>query len=171
LFAKKSLFFEMFSLLICVGNCARSRCSIAASCHEIGPRRPETAIFPVKFPVSREFAWRRVRIPLPRIFFQGSRKARLLVQISTYLEEVSGAIAEEGGTVDKFVGDGVMAFWNAPVQRPDHALPLRKWSIGWKTIGRFLPPKDTCFSVKLRKRAAHRWSILNTPTFAKSIKA
>jgi class 3 adenylate cyclase len=46
----------------------------------------------------------------------------LLVQISTYLEEVSAAIAEEGGTVDKFIGDGVMAFWNAPVQRPDHVL-------------------------------------------------
>jgi class 3 adenylate cyclase len=46
----------------------------------------------------------------------------LLVQISTYLEEVSSAIAEEGGTVDKFIGDGVMAFWNAPVERPDHVL-------------------------------------------------
>ena len=46
----------------------------------------------------------------------------LLAQISTYLEQVSGAIAEEGGTVDKFIGDGVMAFWNAPVQRPDHVL-------------------------------------------------
>jgi class 3 adenylate cyclase/ABC-type nitrate/sulfonate/bicarbonate transport system substrate-binding protein len=46
----------------------------------------------------------------------------LLVQISTYLEQVSGAIADEGGTVDKFIGDGVMAFWNAPVERPDHVL-------------------------------------------------
>jgi class 3 adenylate cyclase/ABC-type nitrate/sulfonate/bicarbonate transport system substrate-binding protein len=46
----------------------------------------------------------------------------LLVQISTYLEQVSGAISEEGGTVDKFIGDGVMAFWNAPVERPDHVL-------------------------------------------------
>jgi class 3 adenylate cyclase/ABC-type nitrate/sulfonate/bicarbonate transport system substrate-binding protein len=46
----------------------------------------------------------------------------LLVQISTYLEEVSSAISEEGGTVDKFIGDGVMAFWNAPIQRTDHVL-------------------------------------------------
>jgi class 3 adenylate cyclase/ABC-type nitrate/sulfonate/bicarbonate transport system substrate-binding protein len=46
----------------------------------------------------------------------------LLMQISTYLEQVSGAISEEGGTVDKFIGDGVMAFWNAPVQREDHVL-------------------------------------------------
>ncbi|SHM46373.1 Adenylate cyclase, class 3 [Bradyrhizobium lablabi] len=46
----------------------------------------------------------------------------LLVQISTYLEEVSSAISQEGGTVDKFIGDGIMAFWNAPVERPDHIL-------------------------------------------------
>jgi class 3 adenylate cyclase len=46
----------------------------------------------------------------------------LLIQISTYLEQVSAAISQEGGTVDKFIGDGVMAFWNAPVQRPDHVL-------------------------------------------------
>jgi class 3 adenylate cyclase len=44
------------------------------------------------------------------------------VQISTYLEQVSGAVSDEGGTVDKFIGDGVMAFWNAPVQRNDHVL-------------------------------------------------
>ena len=35
---------------------------------------------------------------------------------------MTAAISEEGGTVDKFIGDGVMAFWNAPVQRPDHVL-------------------------------------------------
>jgi class 3 adenylate cyclase len=46
----------------------------------------------------------------------------LLVQISTYLEQVSAAISEEGGTVDKFIGDGIMACWNAPVQRDDHVL-------------------------------------------------
>jgi class 3 adenylate cyclase/ABC-type nitrate/sulfonate/bicarbonate transport system substrate-binding protein len=46
----------------------------------------------------------------------------LLVQMSTYFEAVSSAITQEGGTIDKFIGDGVMAFWNAPVQRPDHVL-------------------------------------------------
>ncbi|MHB8270775.1 ABC transporter substrate-binding protein [Bradyrhizobium sp.] len=46
----------------------------------------------------------------------------LLIQISTYLEQVSAAISQEGGTVDKFIGDGVMAFWNAPVRHPDHVL-------------------------------------------------
>ncbi|OKO74692.1 hypothetical protein AC629_34670 [Bradyrhizobium sp. NAS80.1] len=46
----------------------------------------------------------------------------LLSQLSVYFEVVSNAIAEEAGTVDKFIGDGVMAFWGAPVHREDHVL-------------------------------------------------
>jgi hypothetical protein len=63
---KKSLFLEIFSLLIFAGNCPRSGCSTAASCYEIASRSPNNAKFPVKFPVSREFAWRRVRSALRR---------------------------------------------------------------------------------------------------------
>jgi hypothetical protein len=51
-----SLILRIFSLLICVGNCARSRCRRAVSWYGIPPQTPEIAIFPVKFPVSREFA-------------------------------------------------------------------------------------------------------------------
>ena len=61
-----SLFLENLSLLICLGNCARSHCSAAVSSHEIGSGSLKIAKFPVKFPVSREFAWRRVRSALRR---------------------------------------------------------------------------------------------------------
>jgi class 3 adenylate cyclase/ABC-type nitrate/sulfonate/bicarbonate transport system substrate-binding protein len=46
----------------------------------------------------------------------------LLAQLSVYFETVSHAIAEEHGTVDKFIGDGIMAFWGAPAHRDDHVL-------------------------------------------------
>jgi len=46
----------------------------------------------------------------------------LLEQMSIYFEQVSRAISDELGTVDKFIGDGVMAFWGAPTALPDHVL-------------------------------------------------
>jgi class 3 adenylate cyclase len=41
-------------------------------------------------------------------------------QASRYFEIVTGAVAEEHGTVDKFIGDSVMAFWGAPTAVEDH---------------------------------------------------
>jgi adenylate cyclase len=46
----------------------------------------------------------------------------LLQQVSSYLGVCSRIIAEERGTVDKFIGDAVMAFWGAPNELEDHAL-------------------------------------------------
>lgn len=42
--------------------------------------------------------------------------------VSRFLELASDAIAAEGGTVDKYIGDAVMAFWGAPRDDPAHAL-------------------------------------------------
>lgn len=41
--------------------------------------------------------------------------------LNGYFETVSTEIAERDGTIDKFLGDGVMAFWGAPSDQPDHA--------------------------------------------------
>ncbi|MFN4134261.1 MAG: CHASE2 domain-containing protein [Novosphingobium sp.] len=42
--------------------------------------------------------------------------ARLL---NDYLDRLSGVVLEYGGTLDKFVGDAVVAFWGAPIAYPD----------------------------------------------------
>lgn len=41
--------------------------------------------------------------------------------LNAYLDEISRIILAHGGTIDKFVGDAVIAFWGAPVARPDDA--------------------------------------------------
>lgn len=41
--------------------------------------------------------------------------------ITEYLDAMTSVVFELGGTLDKFVGDAVMAFWNAPLDDPDHA--------------------------------------------------
>ncbi|HSP08459.1 MAG TPA: adenylate/guanylate cyclase domain-containing protein [Candidatus Dormibacteraeota bacterium] len=42
--------------------------------------------------------------------------------VTTYLDLLSGLIFKWDGTVDKYVGDEIMAFWNAPRQQENHAL-------------------------------------------------
>jgi adenylate cyclase len=41
--------------------------------------------------------------------------------LNTYLSAMTDIIHEEGGTVDKYEGDAIIAFWNAPLEQPDHA--------------------------------------------------
>jgi adenylate cyclase len=45
---------------------------------------------------------------------------QLMLHTSHYLAALSDAVMAHGGTVDKFVGDCVMAIWNAPADDPDH---------------------------------------------------
>src|SRR5215469_1917647 len=47
---------------------------------------------------------------------------RVVPLLAEYLEVVSAAVLGRSGTIDKFIGDGVMAFWGAPVPNEHHAL-------------------------------------------------
>jgi len=44
----------------------------------------------------------------------------LMHQTSRYFSVLTEAFLAEGGTIDKFIGDAVMVFWNAPNRQPDH---------------------------------------------------
>ena len=45
----------------------------------------------------------------------------LVAQLAEYLEAMTGAVRAEGGTIDKYIGDGIVAFFNAPRLLPTHA--------------------------------------------------
>ena len=42
--------------------------------------------------------------------------------LGEYFEAYSAQIVASGGTVDKYIGDAIMAFWGAPLPHPRHAL-------------------------------------------------
>lgn len=41
--------------------------------------------------------------------------------LNRFLTPMTDAIMETGGTIDKYMGDAIMAFWNAPLDDPEHA--------------------------------------------------
>ncbi len=53
--------------------------------------------------------------------------------VNRLFEPLSDIILEERGTIDKFMGDAVMAFWNAPLADPDHAAHACKAALKMQT--------------------------------------
>jgi len=47
---------------------------------------------------------------------------RIIPLLSSYLDTMSREISSHDGTIDKFIGDAVMAFWGAPAANADHAV-------------------------------------------------
>ncbi len=53
---------------------------------------------------------------------EGLSPEDLVGLLNAYLSEMTDIILDLGGTLDKYEGDAIIAFWNAPVDQPDHAL-------------------------------------------------
>ncbi|QIG46411.1 adenylate/guanylate cyclase domain-containing protein [Nordella sp. HKS 07] len=54
----------------------------------------------------------------------------LVSLINTLLDRWSNSIIAQGGTIDKFIGDAIMAFWNAPMSKSDHQFYAAKAALG-----------------------------------------
>ncbi len=53
---------------------------------------------------------------------EGLTPEKLVEVLNRYLHEMTNIVFEEGGVLDKYIGDAVMAFWNAPFDQPDHGV-------------------------------------------------
>jgi adenylate cyclase len=51
-----------------------------------------------------------------------SKPEGLVELLNEYLDEMTAIILKHGGTLDKYEGDAIMAFWGAPIPQKDHAL-------------------------------------------------
>ncbi len=60
---------------------------------------------------------------------EGADVELLMEQLSFYLGEVATAVLDNNGAVDKFTGDGLLAFWGAPRDNPNHTLDACKTAL------------------------------------------
>jgi adenylate cyclase len=58
----------------------------------------------------------------------------LMHQTSRYLAALTETFLAEDGTVDKFIGDAVMVFWNAPNPQPDHVERACRATLAGKAV-------------------------------------
>ncbi|MCQ2592966.1 MAG: adenylate/guanylate cyclase domain-containing protein [Treponema sp.] len=52
---------------------------------------------------------------------ESMKPEKLTSMLNEYLSEMSRIIIESGGTIDKYIGDAIVAFWNAPANIQNHA--------------------------------------------------
>jgi len=66
--------------------------------------------------------------------FSEKHKPQVVVaRLNEYLAAMVQLIHQHDGTVDKFMGDGIMAFWGAPLSQPDHARRAVACALAMKT--------------------------------------
>lgn len=53
-------------------------------------------------------------------------------QVNEYFTEMENVVKKSGGTLDKYEGDAVMGFWNAPVSQNDHIFRAYACAIGMR---------------------------------------
>ena len=67
--------------------------------------------------------------PISEYYKNNDDPEGLVAVINDYLDRMSKIVLRNGGTIDKYMGDCIMAFWNAPLDCPNHAEMAVKTSI------------------------------------------
>jgi adenylate cyclase len=72
--------------------------------------------------------------------------ATLVPLLNEYMSAMTEVVFRQDGVLDKYIGDAIMAFWNAPMEQPDHARRacdtalamierLRELQVDWQARG------------------------------------
>jgi adenylate cyclase len=69
---------------------------------------------------------------------EGTKAETIVEMLNEYFEYMVETLFKYEGTLDKFMGDGIMAFWGAPVAHPDDAIRCVQCALDqMEVLGRF----------------------------------
>jgi class 3 adenylate cyclase len=81
-------------------------------------------------------------------FSEQATPEEIVVLLNRYFEVATGAVLAEGGTVVQFVGDAMMALFNAPARRADHAVAAARAALAMQEgISAIAEPGSPTFRV------------------------
>jgi len=78
---------------------------------------------------------------------------KIVEMLNIHFSVMADIILKHNGTIDKYIGDAIMAFWGAPVKRADHAeqsvLAAQEMLEGLKEVNRTLKERGFNLEVKI----------------------
>lgn len=86
---------------------------------------------------------------------EGLAPSEIIHLMNDFLTPMSDLVMQNRGTIDKYMGDAMMAFWNAPLDDPDHARHACKAALGMQAA---LEPINE--SVRKKADAAGKKAVL-----------
>jgi adenylate cyclase len=79
--------------------------------------------------------------PISESYMEKDDPEGLVELINEFLDKMTKIVLKNGGTIDKYMGDCIMAFWNAPIPCENHAEMAVKTSIEIELLGDELEEK------------------------------
>jgi adenylate cyclase len=71
---------------------------------------------------AEEYVRKHNLLPDEAAAYHNKQAAETISTVNLYLSTISNEVEKHKGTLDKYIGDCVMAFWGAPISQPQHAL-------------------------------------------------
>ena len=86
---------------------------------------------------------------------EGLRADELVPLLNAYLDGMSQVVLEHEGTIDKFIGDAVVAFFGAPDEQPDHVARAVRCAIAMDAFGQSFMEQHAALGFGITRIGVH----------------